>query len=108
LYNMDNINIFFKAINSKKLINLTFNSKEKWIIIRKCVPFDFWPWRRKIALNPDRFHFYDLDSPDWKHNLSILPEEVIKIEILNESFNPWDYVKWQPNWFIKRDWGIYS
>lgn len=100
--------IFIHAIDNKNIVILTFNANSKGIITRKCIPFDFWPWRKNLSINPDRFHFYDLNSPDWKHNLSIIPEEVLKIEISDEIFNPWDYVKWKPNWFIKRDWGIYS
>ena len=105
---MNNKELFLEAINNKKIISLTFNSEEKWTITRKCIPFDFWPWRRKIDVNPDRYHLYDLDSPEWKHNLSVLPERVIKIEILDETFHPWDYINWKTNWFVKRDWGIYS
>ncbi len=103
-----NYNTFLKAINEKKIVIITFNSKEKWIITRKCIPFDYWPWRRNSKVNSDRYHFYDLDSPEWQHNLSILPEQIINIEITNERFDPADYVKWKTNWFIKRDRGIYS
>lgn len=105
---MNNKEIFIQAINDKKIINLTFNANVKWIITRKCIPFDFWPWKRKLSVNPDRFHFYDLNSPEGKHNLSILPEEVIRMEILNENFNPWNYVNWKPSWFIERDRWVYS
>ena len=75
--------------------------------MRKCIPFDIGP-SSKIKDGMDRFHFYDLDSPEGKHNLSILPEQIVSINILNESFEPKDYVKWQPNRFIPRDWGVYS
>lgn len=63
---------FVQAINQKKLVLLKFDSNEKGIIIRMCVPYDFGPSRRyKDGLN--RYHFYDLDSPSRNHNLSILP-----------------------------------
>lgn len=96
---------FVQAINQKKLVLLKFDSNEKGIISRTCVPFDFGPSRRyKDELN--RYHFYDLDSPSSNHNLSILPAQIISIEILDKSFEPAKYVTWSPiKWFLKRDWG---
>ena len=98
---------FIQAINEKKVVKLEFNSKEKWNSIRTCIPFDFWP-SRKFKDWIDRYHFYDLDSPEWSHNLSILSEQVISITITDKDFNPADYIKWTPNRFIKRDRWIYS
>lgn len=97
---------FIESINEKNIIELTFKSKEKWIITRECIPFDFWPSRiYKDWIN--RYHFYDLNSPDWKHNLALLPEQIIDIKKIG-FFKPEDYVKWQTNWFIERDRWIYS
>ena len=99
---------FLKAIHEKKVLRVKVNSDEKGIIIRKCIPFDFGPSRRyKDGLN--RYHFWDLDSPEGHHNLSIRPEQLLEIEILDETFDPQDYVTWRPiNWFVKRDWGEFS
>jgi len=99
---------FLHAITNKKVIELTFNSNEKGVITGKCIPFDFGPSRRNLKINPDIYHFYDLNSPEGKHTLSILPEQVIKVNLLDEDFDPADYITWTPNWFIQRDWGIYS
>lgn len=100
-------NIFLNAISEIKIVKVKVNTKEKGVIERHCIPFDFWP-SRKFKDGVDRYHFWDLDSPEKKHNLSILPEQLIKIEILSQSFNPWDYVKWKPTWFVKRDWWDFS
>jgi hypothetical protein len=98
---------FIDAINKKKVVEIKFNSFEKGVIIRKCIPFDYGI-SRKYKDRRDRYHFYDLESPEGDHNLSILPEQLIEIEITEENFDPKDYVKWTPNWIIKRDWGIFS
>lgn len=106
---MTNYEKFLQAIKEKKIVKVAIDSNEKWVIERYCIPFDFWPSRRKnLKSNPERFHFYDLNSPEKKHNLSILPEQLLNIEITNDYFDPGDYIKWEPNWFIERDWGIYS
>lgn len=99
--------IFLDSIHRKKKVTIMFDSKEKGIVTRECVPFDYGP-SRKYKDGRDRYHFYDLNSPEGQHNLSILPEQLINIELLNEPFEPADYVNWTPNWFVKRDWGKYS
>lgn len=95
------------AIRTCRLVRLTYDSKEKGIITRKCVPFDIGPSSREKT-GKEYYHFYDLDSPDGKHNLPAIPERIRNLEVLNERFDPADYVKWTPNWHIKRDWGKYS
>ncbi|MBL0199984.1 MAG: hypothetical protein IPP81_07345 [Chitinophagaceae bacterium] len=99
--------IFIDSINNKLVVKLTFDSKEKGTITRICIPFDFGPSRRyKDGL--ERYHFYDLDSPDGKHNLSLLPEQILEISLTEQSFDPSEYITWTPNWFVKRDWGSFS
>lgn len=99
---------FLKAIEEKRKIEVTFNSQSKGTVTRICIPFDFGPSRRNLKVNPDRYHMYDLDSPDGEHTLSIIPEHLLGINLLNEYFEPSNYISWEPNWFVKRDWGIYS
>jgi len=99
--------IFLKAIHEKWMILIDVNSFEKGFIQRKCVPYDFGP-SRKFKDGQNRYHFYDLNSPEGSHNLSILPEQLLNIQILDEKFSPGDYVKWKPNWYVPRDWGEYS
>lgn len=97
-----------EAINQRKIVNVTFQANEKGIITRLCVPFDIGPSRR-YKDGQKRFHFYDLNSPDGHHNLSILPTQIQRIEITTNSFEPGDYVTWENiKWFVPRDWGQYS
>jgi hypothetical protein len=105
---MTNHEKFLQAIYDKKVIKVIFNSHEKGEIERLCLPFDFGPSRRNLKVNPDRYHLYDLDSPEGSHTLSILPKKLITIEIMNQSFDPAKYITWTPKWFIQRDWGNFS
>lgn len=99
--------LFLQAIHEKKLVDLTFHSYEKGTITRKCVCYDYAPGNRyKDGLM--RYHFCDLDSPDGRHNLSILPQQVQAIKILGQNFDPGDYITWKANWSVTRDWGIHS
>jgi len=101
---------FLKAIQQKRYVEVTFDSKEKGRIKRKCIPFDYAISRRyKDGLV--RFHFYDLESPDGNHNLSVLSEQLISLTILDQIFDPSDYVIWdtqKTKWTIPRDWGKHS
>ena len=65
---------------------------------------DYGPSRRAHNKD-DRFHSWDFESDQKNHVLSLLPEQVVSIE---EKFDPADFVTWQPNWFIERNWGVHS
>lgn len=102
---------FIEAIHSKNKIRLTFFSKEDGRnLVRTCAPMDFGPSRRAKNQN-DRYHFWDYDSDTERHTLSLLPEQVVSIEVLPETFEPSEFITWSTStspWFISRDWGIYS
>jgi len=100
---------FIQAIHEKKLVEIKFVTKsDKSTRVRKCVPFDFgYSTRDKNKV--DKYQLYDLNSPNGKHNLALEPEQLITLSILNETFNPADYITWDTiNWTIRRDWGVYS
>ena len=100
-------NLFLNAIHEKRKVKVKINTFEKGEIQRICIPFDFWPSKRSKD-GKDRYHFNDLDSPDWPHVLSVLPEQLIDLVMLDETFNPEEYVKWTPSWIVPRDWWNYS
>ena len=94
---MDNHQNFLKAIAEKKIVKLRFNARQKGIIERSCIPYDFGPSKIFLSPNPSRYHFYDLDSPNGAHNLSIMIEQVILIEITEQNYQEvieqWQKVK---------------
>jgi len=99
---------FLAAIHSKHKVRLTFYSKEdQGFLVRTCAPMDYGPSRRTLDKS-DRFHFWDYDSDQKNHTLTLLPNQIELIEVLDQVFNPAEFVTWVPNWFVKRDWGQYS
>lgn len=68
---------------------------------------DFGPSRRS-ADQEDRFHIWDYEGSEKPHQIPLKPDQVERIEILDEEFDPADFVAWPPNWIITRDWGQYS
>ena len=102
---------FVAAIQSKNKIRLTFYSKEDGSqIVRTCAPMDYGPSRR-AANKSDRFHLWDYDSDTKSHTLSLLPDQIVGMEVLPDHFEPADFVTWNTAtspWFVARNWGAYS
>jgi hypothetical protein len=102
-----NEEVMKKAIKEKKIVEISVNTLEKGMITRKCIPFDIGT-SNKYKDGVVRYHFLTLDSPDGKHNLSVLLKDINYIKTLDEYFNPEDHINWQPKWKLPRDWGKYS
>lgn len=102
---------FIRAIREKKKVQITFHSKEDaTLLVRKCAPMDYGPSRHAKEQN-DRFHLWDYESDTQRHTLSLNPEQIQRLDVLDEAFDPHDFVTWdtkKSRWFIPRDWGIYS
>lgn len=102
---------FVAAIHSKNKIRLTFYSRRDGSqIVRTCAPMDFGPSRR--ATNKEaRYHLWDYDSDTKSHTLSLLPNQVVSMQVLPETFDPAGFVTWSTTtspWFVARNWGPYS
>ncbi|MBS7563511.1 hypothetical protein KHS38_03755 [Mucilaginibacter sp. Bleaf8] len=102
-----NHEIFIASIHSKNHLTICFDSIEKGTITRTCIPFDYAVSKR-YKDGAYRYHFYDLDSPEGSHTLSILPQQIITIDLMPAKFEPADYIRWIPKWNIARNWGVYS
>lgn len=77
------------------------------LVTRLCAPMDFGLSRRTNDLM-NRYHFWDYEGNTKSHLLSLLPENISKMELAEENFDPTDFVKWKPHWFIPRNWGRFS
>ena len=102
---------FVAAIHAKTKIRLTFYSKEDGShLVRMCARMDFGPSRRAKDKS-DRFHLWDYDSDTASHVLSLLPAQIVSMDVLAEAFDPAGFVTWNVTtspWFVARNWGQYS
>jgi len=102
---------FIAAIWAKQTVRLHFYSKEDGgVLARKCAPMDYGPSRRATEKN-NRYHLWDYESDTRVHTLSLNPDQIQSIEVLNEEFDPSSFVTWdlvKSPWFVSRDWGNYS
>lgn len=101
-------NQFIDAIHRRKKIQLSFYSQEDGrVITRLTAPMDYGPSRRAHDKS-DRFHFWDYESDKKNHVLSLLPDAIRSLTVVDDSFEPAEFITWKTDWFIPRDWGIYS
>ncbi|MEN5272806.1 hypothetical protein [Stenotrophomonas lactitubi] len=99
---------FIGAVRDRKKVRLTFFSKQDGReLTRLCAPMDFGPSSR-ASDKSDRFHLWDYESDAVMHTLSVLPAQVKCIELVDEQFDPGEFVTWPPKWIVERDWGKYS
>ena len=102
---------FADALQRKRLVLLKFKSKsDGQVLLRKCAPLDLAPGSKTKAKNY-KFHFWDFDSSDKPHVLSLDPDQIIDLDILDDEFQPGDFITWDiatSPWHVKRDWGEFS
>ncbi len=96
-----------ESINDKLIVRVTYVTNDKRVLTRKCIPFDIGP-STKFKDKSIRFHFLDLNGPRGAHNLPLLPDRVLNIELTGSQFEPSKYITWKPKWFLKRNWGKFS
>ena len=103
---------FKNAIQNKTKIRLTFYSRQdNDNVTRLCASMDYGESRRAKDKTP-RFHLWDYDSPEGRHTLSLLPNQVVRMEFTKESFNPGEFITWSTAsspWFVSRTtWGQFN
>jgi hypothetical protein len=96
---------FIQAIHDRKKVRLTFFSQEdRCHLTRVCAPMDFGPGR-KIHDGIDRFWVWDYESDTGKHTLPLRHERIQTMTVLDDVFDPAEFVTWTPAWIVPRDWG---
>ncbi len=64
--------------------------------------------RKSAHDKSDCFHFWDYESDKTNHILSLLPNQVVRMGVLPDKFNPFEIVQWITSCMVMRDWGLYS
>lgn len=101
--------IFIDGLVNRRRVRLSFISKEDddRMLVRTCAPMDYGQGPRTRDTTP-RYSFWDYDSDEGGHPLSLLPERIWSIEPLTDAFDPAAFVTWQTAWVYPRDWGRLS
>jgi hypothetical protein len=102
-------NQFVQAVHDKKRIEVSFRSKEDGGVILKriCAPMDYGPGKRINDPTP-RYWVWDYTSDKKAHTLGLVDRDITSLRVLAETFDPSEFVTWQPAWVLPRDWDSYS
>ena len=91
---------FRQALQGKNKIRITFYSKEdQHTLVRIGAPLEYGPGK-SAKDRSDRLHVWADESVSGAQLLSLNPEQVRRLDILDEVFDPDDFI-----WFLARDWG---
>jgi hypothetical protein len=102
---------FLDAIAARRRLSVQFSSrKENRERVRVCAPLDLGPLRGAID-GIDRYQFWDLQAKHKPYNLALVEQDIVKMTMLEETFEPADIITWafKPGaWRIPRDWAAFS
>ncbi|MBI5566088.1 MAG: hypothetical protein HY870_14425 [Chloroflexi bacterium] len=89
---------FIQAIHEKHKVRVTFQLEgDRQPFSRVCAPLDFGPGK---VDHSDHLHVWADEGASGGQLLSLKPEQVRRVDILDDEFDPADFV-----WFLSRDWG---
>ena len=100
---------FVDCLRRRKRAKVVFVSQKDGGELREriCAPMDYGPDRR-AADKVNKYQFFDLDAG---HPFMKLPDEIERFEVLDQDFDPADFVTWSLQlhpWSLDREWGRYS
>ncbi len=91
---------FIQALKSKNKVKIAFYSQaDRQTLVRICAPLDYGPGK-SAKDRSDHFHVWAYEDVGGANLLNLDPEQVRRLEILDEEFDPADFI-----WFLSRDWG---
>ena len=102
---------FIEAIHDRRKVAVRFFSKQDGrVLTRKCAPMDFGPSRLAEGRH-FRFQLWNYEGDEGPRPLSLLPGQLRHIVVLEERFDPGEFVTWDTKaarWVLPRDWGTHS
>ncbi len=91
---------FKQALRSKHQIKVAFHvPAERQTLVRVCAPLDYGPDKVQHD-GANHFHVWAYENVNGAQLLSLDPAQVRRLEILDDEFDPTDFM-----WFLSRDWG---
>jgi hypothetical protein len=103
--------VFLEALHAKRRLSISFfHRKEGKEMTRACAPLDFGPLRGAKS-GADAYQLWDLDAKRKPFNVTVAPDDVRGMTLLDETFDPAEIITWtfKPRaWTVERDWGAFS
>jgi hypothetical protein len=103
--------VFLQAIAGKRQVTVTFfHVKDQCERTLTCAPLDFGPLRGAKEAR-EHYQLWDLGARRPPYNVTIAPEDIRTLTVLDATFEPEEFIKWafkRNAWAIVRDWGAFS
>jgi hypothetical protein len=100
---------FIEALNEKKKVRVRFYSPaDSGVVDRVCAPMDYGPGNAASADGLHRYWLWDCAGTAGVADRGLLPEQVVELQVLGETFDPADFGDHAWPWAIARDWGSQS
>lgn len=99
---------FIQALAERNKVCVRFYSlADSGVIDRVCAPLDYGP-QASIPGSVNRYSLWDYTGNNGAHTLALLPEQILDLRILGETFDPAEFGSWPSPWVIPRDWGSHA
>ena len=97
---------FLEAINERMKVRVRFYSiADSGVIDSVCAPMDYGSGDApQGGLN--RYWLWDYKNSTGTHNLSLSPQQIVELHVLNEMFDPAEFGMRPWPWSIARGWGM--
>ena len=95
---------FIEAIHAKKKVCVRYYSQaDNDVLDRVCAPLDYGPGGEfNDGLN--RYWLWDYAITTGSHTLSLLPRQILELQVLGELFDPAQIESASREWSVVRDW----
>jgi hypothetical protein len=95
---------FIEAIHAKKKVSVRFYSKaDNGVLDRVCAPMDYGPGA-EFADGLNRYWLWDYASNTAPRTLSLVPQQIVDLQMLGELFDPAHLDVRPLQWSIPREW----
>lgn len=96
---------FIEAISEKKKVSVSFYSKaDSGVLDHVCAPMDYGPGG-DIQDGLNHYWLWDYSAKADAQVLSLLPQQIVDLQVLGEVFDPADFGIRSTPWCVPRDWG---
>ncbi len=95
---------FVECITLKKKVRVKFYSKpDSGVLDRVCAPMDYGPGG-EIQDGLHRYWLWDYQNHPSAQAVGLMPQQIVDLEVMGESFDPSDFSVQPWAWSIPRDW----
>lgn len=96
------LDLMKRAVRERRLLTVSHLDEPA---VSRCVPFDYEPGGDDGLKG--RYVFYLMEpSGTLGPRLEVTSDRLLALRVLDQQFDPAEFVGWPRDWFIERDWPV--